>query len=154
VRIVCEADLSLCLSVDCKKLVRAVGALLQNGVKFTPDGGEVVVRVSEEAPWVHFAVSDTGVGVQDRELVRIFEPFYGGGETGHHRSCGHAFGGGGLGVGLPMARTIAEAHGGRVSYSPRPEGGSIFVLSVPISSDVGDCGGHASASSTSGAGAA
>jgi signal transduction histidine kinase len=117
---------------DRRKILRAVGALLQNAVKYTPDGGEVAVGVAVVGRDLRFEVSDTGVGVPREEEEKIFELFYEAADVRHHRTSGHEFGGGGLGVGLPLARAIAQAHGGGVEYRPRSEGGSVFTLKVPF----------------------
>ncbi|MDW7709408.1 MAG: response regulator [Deferrisomatales bacterium] len=117
--------------VDGRKLLRAVGALLQNAVKFTPDGGRVAVQIGTETGALVVEVSDTGVGVPEEERAKIFELFYASEDVRHHRTSGHAFGGGGLGIGLPLARAIARAHGGEIGYAPRPGGGSLFSIRVP-----------------------
>ncbi len=117
---------------DVRKLLRAVGALVQNAVKFTPDGGRVGVEVRLEGSDLAVAVADSGVGVPEGEREKIFDLFYESADVRHHRTSGHEFGGGGLGIGLPLARAIASAHGGTVTYEPRPEGGSLFCLHVPL----------------------
>jgi signal transduction histidine kinase len=117
--------------VDRSKLARAVGALVQNAVKSTPDGGRVDACLSLKSGEIEFSVADNGVGIPPEEAKRIFDLFYKVGDALAHHTSGHEFGGGGLGVGLPLARTIARAHGGDVRYSPRPEGGSVFTLAVP-----------------------
>ena len=120
------------LRMDERKLRRAVGALLQNAVKFTPDGGTVRVQVSLDGDDLVIAVADTGVGVAEEEAERIFDLFYEVADVRHHRTSGHAFLGGGLGIGLPLARAIAQAHGGGVEYAANPDAsGSVFTLRVP-----------------------
>ncbi len=125
-------DEGLRVRVDLRKWTRAAGALIQNAVKFTPDGGAVWVRLAPEAGTLLLEVADTGIGVPPDDAEAIFDPFYEAGDVRHHRSSGHAFGGGGLGVGLPLCRAIAEAHGGTVTYRPREGGGSVFALRIPL----------------------
>lgn len=120
------------LHFDRRKLLRAVGALVQNAVKFTPDGGEVVVRVRVEGAEFLVEVLDSGVGVPAGEASKIFEPFYEAADVRHHRTSAHEFGGGGLGVGLSLAQGIAKGHEGSLDYEPRPGGGSVFRLHVPL----------------------
>jgi signal transduction histidine kinase len=121
---------------DRRKLGRALGALVQNAVKFTPDGGAVTVRVGRDRETLRFDVEDTGVGVSESEAQKIFELFYEVADTRHHRTSSFEFGGGGLGIGLPLAAAIAAAHGGSLRYDPRPGGGSLFCLSIPLSRSV------------------
>jgi two-component system, sensor histidine kinase len=130
--LLCDADRSLEIVADRRKLNRALAALVQNAVKFTPDGGSVRVRVFREAAHLAFEVEDTGMGVPPAEAQKIFELFYEVGDTRHHRTSPHEFGGGGLGIGLPLASAIARGHRGSLEYRPRADGGSIFTLRLPL----------------------
>ena len=121
---------------DARKLRQAVANIVANAVKFSPHGGEILVDVGREAGKVRFAVYDQGPGIRAGEAERIFEPLY------------HAAARGGddarlpgTGLGLPVARRIAEAHGGRVFVESPPRTqpasavrhftGSKFVLEIP-----------------------
>ncbi|MBI5444019.1 MAG: response regulator [Deltaproteobacteria bacterium] len=127
-----EADPKSEVVVDRRKLRRALNALIQNAVKFTPDGGAVWVRIARDDDFLTLQVEDTGVGISSGEAAKIFDLFYEIADTRHHRSSFYEFGGGGLGVGLPLAAAIAQAHGGTLEHRPRPEGGSIFTLKLPL----------------------
>jgi signal transduction histidine kinase len=118
--------------VDARKILRAAGALVQNAVKFTPDNGQVRVEIRADADRMVIAVADSGVGVSAEERGKIFDLFYESADVRHHRTSGHEFGGGGMGIGLPLARAIAAAHGGSLTYEPRSEGGSLFCLVIPV----------------------
>lgn len=122
---------------DARKLRQALANLVSNAVKFSPHGGEVLVEVGREPGKLRYAVYDQGPGVAPAEQERIFEPL-------HHAA---AHGGDdarqpGSGLGLPVARRIAEAHGGRVwvespprtqpTSAPRQYTGSKFVLEIPV----------------------
>ncbi|GAB4270929.1 MAG: HAMP domain-containing sensor histidine kinase [Deferrisomatales bacterium] len=133
--VVPEAGAGQRVHVDARKLLRAVGALVQNAVKYTPDGGEVTVRVGCTPRDLVFSVEDTGVGVAEGEEKKIFDLFYESADVRHHRTSSYEFGGGGLGVGLPLADAIARAHGGGVEYEARNAKGSIFRVRVPRSPD-------------------
>jgi signal transduction histidine kinase len=121
--------------VDARKLRQAVANLVQNAVKFSPHGGEVLVEVARAADRVRFVVYDQGPGVAPGEAERIFEPLF------HAATRGEAARLPGSGLGLPVARRIAEAHGGRVwvespprtqpAAQPRHFTGSKFVLELP-----------------------
>ena len=86
-------------------LVRAANALLDNAVKYTPEGGEVVVAVRERDGAVELEVADNGAGIPEDQLPLIFERF-------HRADPSRTEGGAGLG--LSIARQIAEAHGGAI----------------------------------------
>ncbi|MDQ3508081.1 MAG: HAMP domain-containing histidine kinase [Actinomycetota bacterium] len=109
-------------AVDRGRIRQAVGVLLDNAVKYTPEGGSVEVRTFEKDGWAAVAVEDTGVGIPASQLPLVFERF--------HR-VDEARGAGGAGLGLAIARQIAEAHGGRVEAESEPGEGSTFTLYLP-----------------------
>jgi signal transduction histidine kinase len=120
---------------DARKLRQAVSNLVSNAVKFSPHGGEVLVEVSRDPTRVRFTVYDQGPGIRAGESERIFEPLY------HAAARGEDARLPGSGLGLPVARRIAEAHGGRVFVESPPRTqpasvvrhftGSKFVLEIP-----------------------
>ncbi len=100
--------------------------LLGNALQYTPAGGQVTLRLSREGPMAHFAVSDTGVGLAAEDLERIFQRFY-------RVDKSRARASGGSGIGLTIARHIAEAHGGRLwAESAGPGKGSTFHFTLPL----------------------
>ena len=103
---------------------QALGNLLSNAIKFTPAGGSVSTRAWLEGGRFSVQVADTGAGIPVEERARIFQPFYRG---AHGRKVVD-----GMGLGLSIARDIALAHGGDITYAARPEGGSRFTLWVPV----------------------
>jgi signal transduction histidine kinase len=119
---------------DGRKLRQALRNLVSNAVKFSPHGGEVLVEVSRDGGRLRFAVYDQGPGVSAPEAERIFEPFQHAEHTDDARQPGS-------GLGLPVARRIAEAHGGGIVVESPPHTqpsvgahhftGSKFVLDIP-----------------------
>jgi two-component system OmpR family sensor kinase len=107
---------------DRSRVRQALSILLDNAVKYTPEGGEVRVWVHESDGQVGVTVHDTGVGIPEEELPHIFERFY---RTDEARPRG------GAGLGLAIARQIAEAHGGTIEVRSTPGKGSTFILQFP-----------------------
>jgi len=107
---------------DRDQIYRATTILLDNAVKYTPEGGVVSVNVGQEDGWVRLKVGDTGVGIPAEDLPRVFERFY---RADPARSKG------GVGLGLSIARQISEAHGGEIEAKSKPGKGSTFVLRIP-----------------------
>jgi two-component system sensor histidine kinase KdpD len=105
---------------------RIVVNLLENAAKFSPDGGTIGLAAERRGDEIRIAVSDRGPGVPPGEEERIFDPFY--------RPGGRFDSGGGAGLGLSIARRMAEAQGGAVRYAPREGGGSVFELRLPAAS--------------------
>ena len=110
-------------SFDLERLEQAVGILLDNTVKYTPEGGEISVKTASQNGHALLAVSDTGMGVPPEEIGRIFDRFY---RTDEARSVR------GTGLGLSIARQIAEAHGGTLIVHSTPGKGSTFVLQLAV----------------------
>ncbi len=112
------------VSGDEEKLERALSNLIHNAVKFTPEEGKIKVCAREEVAQVKISVSDTGIGIAEDELPRIFERFY---RVDKSRSRKE----GGTGLGLSIVKHIAQVHGGSVSVESRVNKGSTFTLSLP-----------------------
>ncbi|MBX3466837.1 MAG: GAF domain-containing protein [Planctomycetes bacterium] len=110
------------LHADRDRLIQALGNLVSNAVRVTPEGGRVVVRARAEGGELALAVEDTGPGLDPREVARLFEPFWRGEQVRYK----------GTGLGLAIAKAIAEGHGGRISADGRPGAGSTFTLAVPL----------------------
>jgi len=98
--------------------------LIDNAVKFT-DAGVVTVRVELDDEGVQFSVSDTGKGISQEKLARIFDEFTQG-ENGLSRSHG------GMGMGLPLAQKLARKMGGMITAQSRPGAGSTFSFALPL----------------------
>ncbi len=108
---------------DRGRLEQVLVNLIHNAVKFTPPGGSVILSASAEGRSVRFSVRDTGVGIAEEDLERIFERFF---KSDRARS------GGGTGLGLSISRHIVEAHGGRIWAESQEGRGSTFFFTVPV----------------------
>jgi len=119
-------DPSPVVRADPALLDMALGNLLNNAVKFTPSGGRIIVDVVRRPSEVWITVRDTGVGIPADQLETIFQEFYQVEDPLVRRQ-------GGMGLGLSIARAVAEAHGGRLwAESPGPDQGSTFYLCLPL----------------------
>ena len=107
---------------DFAQTLRALVNLIENAAKYSPGSEAIDLSARREGRWLAFDVSDRGPGVAADQRERIFEPFY--------RRGGQADAGS-TGLGLSIARGIAEAQGGTVSLRDRDGGGSVFSLRVP-----------------------
>ncbi|MDQ3499366.1 MAG: sensor histidine kinase, partial [Actinomycetota bacterium] len=107
---------------DRERVMQVASILLDNAVKYTPNGGNVTVRVEGEGDHIALAVSDTGVGISEDQLPLVFERFY---------RADAARAEEGVGLGLSIARQIAEAHGGTIEATSKVGAGSTFVLLLP-----------------------
>ena len=108
-----------------------VSELIQNAVKFTPDQGRIDLSLHVDGDFCVIAVRDTGVGISQKDLGKIFEKFYEVQNSDHHSSSKTGFMGGGLGLGLSLARAIADAHDGGIKVSSEPGKGSTFQIYLP-----------------------
>ena len=118
---------SLVIVGDERRLVQAVTNLLTNAVKYTDAGGSIRIAVGNEGPHAEVRVSDTGRGISAALLPRVFDLFVQGERTPDRRE-------GGLGLGLPIVRSIVERHGGTVSaFSAGVGMGSELVIRLPAS---------------------
>jgi PAS domain S-box-containing protein len=120
----------LVLNVDPTRFLQILSNLIQNATKFTPEGGRISIEASLEGgsssdAMLCIRIADTGIGISDAMLTKIFELFAQAETAGHGRPSG-------LGIGLALARRLAEMHGGTLAArSDGPGRGSEFLLRVP-----------------------
>jgi two-component system sensor histidine kinase KdpD len=110
---------------DRARLRQVLGNLIENAVKYSPEGGEVRVSAAASNGAIRIAVKDGGPGVPDDQQKRIFEKFGRADVEGGSKP--------GTGLGLFIARSIAEAHGGSLEVTSGGEPGATFTLSLPAS---------------------
>jgi len=115
----------LAVEADRERIHQVLFNLVDNAVRFTPPGGGVTIRAWREDDRVQVEVHDTGVGVAPEHLSRLFERFY---RADPARSRDD---GGGTGIGLAIARSIVEGHGGRITAASQPGNGATFTFDLP-----------------------
>jgi signal transduction histidine kinase len=109
-----------------KRAVEEVFAnLLTNAIKYTPERGTVSVCASAEKEYVHIAVKDTGFGISQENLTKIFERFYRVKDDNTRMISG-------TGLGLAIVKSIVEAHNGRIEAESEPDRGSTFHVFLPV----------------------
>ncbi len=99
--------------------------LLDNAVKYTPEGGTVTISTSIKEKFLQVEVSDTGIGIPESDIPRIFERFYRV-DKAHSRELG------GTGLGLSIVKHIVQSHGGQVWLKSEPGQGSTFSFTIPL----------------------
>jgi len=119
---------------DRPRLDRALLNLVANAQRFAPDGGRITVRVHDPGQdMIRWSVTDNGPGIPVEDQAHLFERFYVGTQDANGSNDG-------VGLGLPRALAIAQAHGGTIEVRSRPGDGSTFTLAVPVAGPREDAG--------------
>ncbi len=119
---ICQTD--LCAAFDLKWTIEAVGNIVDNGIKYTSPGGKLTITVEEYSFFLRMDIADTGTGMEEDELPRIFTRFYRGLEVSEQP---------GVGIGLYLAREIIQAQKGYIKVTSRKGKGSVFSVFLPKS---------------------
>ena len=110
--------------LDAFRFEQVIANLLDNAIKYSPDGGPIEVELTRPTPdRVRITIRDHGIGIPSGQEARIFERFF----QAHrhsHRS--------GLGLGLYLSQRIIGEHGGRLTAEPAAGGGSRFIVELPV----------------------
>jgi two-component system phosphate regulon sensor histidine kinase PhoR len=122
---VIQEDMPL-VPADGDMMARAVINLVDNAIKYTPTGGKVAVDVGCEGHRAFIRVKDTGIGIPEESIPRVFERFYRV-DRARSRECG------GTGLGLAIVKHVLEVHGGSIELSSRTGLGSVFTAYLPLS---------------------
>ncbi len=112
------------ISVDPDRLLQVLGNVVGNALRHTPDGGRVVLSTAHDDGRVLLRVRDSGPGIPAGDLPHIFERFYRG-------DAARQTAGGASGLGLAIARSLVEAHGGRIT-AENVDGGALFTVELPM----------------------
>jgi two-component system sensor histidine kinase BaeS len=111
--------------VDPERMAQVLGNLVGNALRYTPEGGRITLSAERRIGAVHLVVSDTGSGIDPADLPHIFDRFYRGDDA-------RAISEGESGLGLAIAKSLVEAHGGSISASSRLGEGSVFTIVLPV----------------------
>jgi signal transduction histidine kinase len=117
---------------DHNRIIQVLTNLLGNAIKFTPQGGKVILEVIRQQKEIVITVSDTGMGIPKEDLPKIFERFYRVNRPGKEIQ--------GTGLGLPIVAQIITQHNGRISVESEPDKGTTFTVCLPINpADLDTC---------------
>lgn len=122
---------------DQDRLMQAIQKIMMNAIKYTPDGGSIVIKGRELPGFADVSIIDNGIGIAIENLSRIFDTFSALGDVALHSSGKTKFKGGGPGLGLPIAKGIIEAHGGTIwaesdGYDEETYPGCTFHIMIPM----------------------
>jgi signal transduction histidine kinase len=113
---------------DPEQLETILRNLLSNAIKYSPDGGDIIVSIDADPEWVTIAVKDRGLGIDEADIPKLFQPFR---RLDKAQSAGIE----GTGLGLYLSRQLAVAQGGDIEVESQPNEGSTFRLRLPRASD-------------------
>ena len=113
---------------DAKRIAQVILNLLSNALEHSPEGSRIAMRTAAESGRATFSIEDSGPGIAEEHLPRIFDRFYRADDSRNRRT-------GGAGLGLAICKAIAEAHGGALEVSSTLGKGSVFTLVIPAAQD-------------------
>lgn len=119
----CDTTLPV-LYLDAGRIGQVLSNLLSNALRYTSEGGQIALKAARHGSDVQLSVCDSGPGLSESELARVFDRFY--------RGDAARQADGSSGLGLAIARSLVEAHRGRISAANRPGGGACFTIDLPV----------------------
>jgi len=132
------------IQADMQRLVQALGNLIVNAIKFTPDGGTITIKGEliktsspKETDYIQISIHDTGIGIDESDMELIFQKFYRGFDPQLHSTGRYKFMGAGPGLGLTIAKGIIEGHGGKLWAKSEKRDtetlpGTTFYIKLPL----------------------
>jgi two-component system sensor histidine kinase GlrK len=113
------------IRMDKERVLQVLRNLIGNAVKFTPDGGRVMISARQASQGVEVSVADTGPGIPPEKLMTIFDKYQQAGAAGSYKMKG-------TGLGLSIAKHVISSHGGRIWAESKAEEGSTFIFVLPV----------------------
>jgi two-component system, OmpR family, sensor histidine kinase BaeS len=108
------------LNLDPERLREVLANLVANALRYTPAGGRIALRLSQDGTIMRVEVADSGPGIPAEDLAYVFNRFYKSSDSG------------GMGLGLSIAKTLVEAHGGKIRVESQVGQGTAFIISLPV----------------------
>ena len=118
-------DEPLIVEADALRLEQVIQNLLQNAIKYSPDGGLITLHALAQRPYVHVRITDQGMGIPQAAQARLFERFYRASNIDPQQISG-------LGIGLYVVQEIVTLHGGVITVESAEHQGSTFTVTLPL----------------------
>jgi heavy metal sensor kinase len=128
ITVVCDSSMPIMIQGDRPRLKQVIVNLLDNAIKYTPNGGRITLKISQDDGYAVLDIADDGVGIPAEALPHVFKRFF---RVDGSRSRDQ----GGAGLGLSIVKSICDAHGARVEVSSMPGQGSRFRIRQPLSTE-------------------
>lgn len=127
-----ENDIKIYADKD--RIYHALFNVIHNAIKYTPDNGKIIIKteIDNNSELLKFIISDTGIGISNEHIEKIFDKFYEVQDILQHSSGTFEFNAGGIGLGLTITKNIIEAHNGKIKVQSELDKGSTFELTVPF----------------------
>ena len=126
--VVCDVDRELMVHGDRRALKQVLLNLLANAIKFTPENGKVTLNAEQEGSRVRFSITDSGIGISEKDIERLAQPFV---QVENQFTKSHK----GSGLGLAIARSLIEMHGGSLDISSEVSKGTTVSFALPASTE-------------------
>ncbi len=121
----CSSDEIILVNVDVRLIVQVIINIVDNAIKYTPDGSEIIISTKRKDNMLYVSIADNGTGIPDEEKEKVFDMFYAGATkiADSRRS---------IGLGLALCKSIISAHGGEITLTDNKPHGTVFTFSLPI----------------------